>query len=185
MTYNINEVRERLELAFAINGTGQAKRDVAALLDDHARLVAENLLLAKGYRWQDGEWSNPQPAPDIDLEQFLTLARRWEGRYSPVPGCRATAGALDATQDCAAELRALIYDLSKSPYGELRPHDLVVESWPPRTGFQLSQPHGIKLTHKPTGTVVTCDTERSQHANRDRALEMLRIKLQLTNGEGE
>jgi peptide chain release factor 1 len=33
------------------------------------------------------------------------------------------------------------------------------------------------LTHKPTGIVVTCQVERSQLANRMRAMEMLRTKL--------
>ena len=35
----------------------------------------------------------------------------------------------------------------------------------------------VQLTHKPTGIVVTCQIERSQHANRERALQMLRTKL--------
>ncbi len=35
----------------------------------------------------------------------------------------------------------------------------------------------VQLTHKPTGIVITCQIERSQHANRERALQMLRAKL--------
>lgn len=35
----------------------------------------------------------------------------------------------------------------------------------------------VQLTHKPTGIVITCQVERSQHANRERALQMLRTKL--------
>lgn len=35
----------------------------------------------------------------------------------------------------------------------------------------------VQLTHKPTGIVVTCQVERSQHANRERALQILRTKL--------
>jgi peptide chain release factor 1 len=35
----------------------------------------------------------------------------------------------------------------------------------------------VQLTHKPSGIVITCQVERSQHANRERALAMLRTKL--------
>ena len=35
----------------------------------------------------------------------------------------------------------------------------------------------VQLTHKPTGIVITCQVERSQHGNRERALNMLRTKL--------
>ena len=35
----------------------------------------------------------------------------------------------------------------------------------------------VQLTHKPSGIVVTCQQDRSQHANRDYAMKMLRSKL--------
>jgi peptide chain release factor 1 len=35
----------------------------------------------------------------------------------------------------------------------------------------------IRLTHKPTGIVVTCQDERSQHKNKDKAFMILRSKL--------
>lgn len=35
----------------------------------------------------------------------------------------------------------------------------------------------VQMTHKPSGIVVTCQVERSQHGNRERALQMLKTKL--------
>jgi peptide chain release factor 2 len=35
----------------------------------------------------------------------------------------------------------------------------------------------VQLTHKPSGVVIVCQVERSQHANRERAMQMLKSKL--------
>jgi hypothetical protein len=62
---------------------------------------------------------------------------------------------------------------------EIKPEDISISEWRsvPKGSHSASPVMGIRIVHIPTGAMVCCDTERSQHKNKALAMAKLRTKL--------
>ena len=77
-------------------------------------------------------------------------------------------------------------DIEEDVDVEIREEDIRIDTFPSRGagGQHINKTSSaIRITHFPTGIVVQCQNERSQHMNKDKAMQMLKAKLYLLKQE--
>lgn len=129
-----------------------------------------------GQAWKEAEKALPGLKKALELESRSAHLSQLSWSGFNLHGDEKSIREAQRLLHEAAKVPALyerIDELQKIP--ELNPEDIVVDVvYKQLGGFAPIVSHGIRVAHKPSRISVVVDSERSQHKNRELALQALR-----------